>query len=143
MKLNKKKELAVRTLGVGKQRIVFVKNRLEEIKEAITKQDIRDLNKEGAILIKDPKGRKKVIRKKKKKGPGKIKIKVKKRKQEYVAITRKLRKYVKELKKIKRITKEEEIDLRKKIRNRKFSSLSGLKAYLKARESLQKEVKKK
>ena len=62
MNLGKKKMLASRTLKVGKERIVFVKGRLEEIKDAITKQDIRDLNKEGAILIKDVKGRKKNIK---------------------------------------------------------------------------------
>jgi ribosomal protein L19E len=60
-----------------------------------------------------------------------VKIKVKKRKQEYVKITRKLRGYLKELKKQEKISKEEEKDLRKKIRNRKFNSLSSLKAYLK------------
>jgi large subunit ribosomal protein L19e len=136
MKLNKKKEMASRTLGIGKKRIVFVKDRLEEIKEAITKQDIRDLKNEGAIMIKEIKGRKKVIKKKKKRTPGNIRIKVKKRKQEYVIITRKLRKYIKELKKSGKIKKEEEIDLRKKIRNRKFNSLSGLKAYLKAKENI-------
>jgi len=41
MKLDKKKNLAKRVLNVGKERIIFVKERLSEIKEAITKQDIK------------------------------------------------------------------------------------------------------
>ena len=91
MNLNKKKSLAVRTLKVGKQRIVFLRSRLDEIKEAITKQDIRDLRKEGAIFVKDIKGRKKV-EKKNKRSPGNIRKKVNKRKQKYVIMKRKLRK---------------------------------------------------
>ena len=59
MNLGKKKQLAIRTFGVGKERIIFVKSRLEEIKEAITKQDIRELYREGAIRIQEPKGRRK------------------------------------------------------------------------------------
>ena len=59
MNLGKKKNLASRTLGIGKKRIVFLKPRLSEIKDVITKQDIRDLKTEGAIVIKDVKGRKK------------------------------------------------------------------------------------
>jgi len=68
MNLGKKKELAKRTLKVGKG----------EIKEAITKQDIRDLKREGAIVIKNIKGRRKV-KKKKKKGVGNIRKKIKTR----------------------------------------------------------------
>jgi len=131
MNLGKKKQLAVRTFGVGKERIVFVKSRLEEIKEAITKQDMKELYAEGAIIIRNVKGRKKVKKKKTRKGPGKVRKKVNKRKQEYVKITRKLRAYLKELKKQDKISKEEEKDMRKKIRNRKFNSLSSFKAYLK------------
>ena len=43
MNLQKKKELAARTLTIGKDRIMFNTSRLDEIKEAITKQDIKDL----------------------------------------------------------------------------------------------------
>ena len=50
MNLSKKKALAARTLNVGKARILFNVQRLGEIKEAITKQDIRDLHKEGRNL---------------------------------------------------------------------------------------------
>ena len=67
MDLKKKKALAVRALGVGAKRIKFLEPRLEEIKEALTKQDIRDLYKDGAIVIKNISGRKTSTKKKKKK----------------------------------------------------------------------------
>ena len=130
MNLAKKKSLAVRALKVGRKRIAFLESRLSEIKEAITKQDIRDLQKEGAIVIKVMKGRKKNVEKKKKRGVGKIKKKVNKRKQEYVKMTRKLRKHVAEKKKQGELSKEDVEDIRKKIRNRKFSSLKNLKEYI-------------
>jgi len=129
MNLRKKKELAARTLKVGKKRIIFSNSRVNEIKEAITKQDIRDLKNDGAIYIKEIKGRTKV-KKARKKGPGKIKKNVSKRKQEYVILTRKLRKYVSERKRQGKISKEEFIDIRKKIRNRFFRSRSHLKEHI-------------
>ncbi|MCK4553112.1 hypothetical protein KAT80_02825 [Candidatus Pacearchaeota archaeon] len=129
MNLKNKKSLAVKVLKLGRERIVFLQSRLEEIKDAITKQDIRDLKKEGAIVVKEIKGRKKVKKKKKVRGVGKIKKKVNKRKQEYVKMTRKLRKHVAVKKKSGELSKEEIKDIRNKIRNRKFSSLRNLKEY--------------
>ncbi len=130
MNLRNKKELASKTAGLGKGKVVFVKERLPEIKEAITKQDMRELIKSGAIKIKPNEGRKTNVSRKNKRGAGKIKIKVNKRKQEYVVITRKLRKYVAELKKQGKITVEEAKEIRKKIRNRVFKSKANLKIYI-------------
>lgn len=127
MNLAKKKALAARTLGVGKRRIIFVNSRVNEIKEAITKQDIRDLNKEGAILIKGIQGRKKNINQKKKRSVGNVRKKVNKRKQEYVKLTRKLRNYVAVMAENKIISKKEVKEIRKKIRNKAFKSLSHFK----------------
>lgn len=130
MNLLKKKELAARTLKVGKSRIVFVKARHNEIKEAITKQDIRDLQKEGAITIKEIKGRKTVVGRKRRRGPGKIKKTVNVRKRTYMVMTRKLRKYVEGVKKQGTLNTEEGKDIRKKIRNRIFRSKAHLKDYI-------------
>ena len=58
MNLKKKKELAAKALGVGKNRVCFNPEGLSEIKEAITKQDIKDLYEAGAITIKPNSGRK-------------------------------------------------------------------------------------
>jgi large subunit ribosomal protein L19e len=108
-----------------------MKSRMEEIKEAITKQDIKDLQKEGAIVIKEKKGRRKKEKRKKKRTGGKIKKKVYRRKKEYVTMSRKLRKHVAEMKKNGELQKEEIADIRKKIRNREFKSLANLKKYIK------------
>ena len=143
MNLAKKKSLAARTLGVGKGRIIFVNARVNEIKEAITKQDIRDLNREGAILIKGIKGRKRNINKKKKRSVGNVRKKVNKRKQEYVKLTRKLRKYVAGRKKDKKISKEEIKEIRKKIRNKAFRSLGHLKELTGEKEKIPKKTKQK
>ncbi|OGJ21398.1 hypothetical protein A3K73_09200 [Candidatus Pacearchaeota archaeon RBG_13_36_9] len=131
MKLDKKKQLAAKTLGTGKRKIIFDESRLSEIKEAITKQDIRDLKKTGAIRIRETKGRRKVRKRKTKRGAGGIKINVKKRKEVYVRITRKLRSYIKALKENKKIDHKTYRELRKKIKARGFKSKAQLKEYLK------------
>ena len=56
MILTRKKELAANALGVGKVRIIFAEERLNEIKEAIARQGIIDLLKNGAIMIRQKKG---------------------------------------------------------------------------------------
>ena len=127
MNLRKKKELASRTLGLGKSQIVFLESRKDEIKEAITKQDIKELKKDGAIIIKEMKGRKKKKKVKvKQRGTGKIRKKVNTRKKDYVILTRRLRSIVAEMKKQKRLTQEDATEIRKKIRNKKFKSKAHL-----------------
>ena len=131
MKLDLKKNLAAKTLRVGKNKIIFNTSRLEEIKEAITRQDIKDLVKNGAITIKENKGRKRNVSRKHRRGPGSIKKKVNKRKQEYVKLVRKLRNHLKELTKQGQLDKEQNKELRKQIRNRKFRSKRNLKEHIK------------
>ena len=99
MNLKKKKNLAKKIFGAGNKRVIFVKSRLTDIKEAITKQDIRDLKNDGAIILREKKGRQK-INKKSNRSTGNIRKKVNKRKRTYVILTRKLRKHVSELKKL-------------------------------------------
>lgn len=130
MNLLKKKKLAQKVLGVGKRRVAFVQSRIDEVKEAITKQDIKDLRKEGVIIVKDIKGSKKNVKRKNKRGPGKVKKTLNTRKRDYVVTTRKLRKYVAELKRQKMLSQEEVKDIRKKIRNRQFRSKAHLKEYI-------------
>ena len=130
MNLERKKNLSAKTLKVGKERIFFVEPRMSEIREAITRQDIKDLHKEGAILIKEKKGRKKV-KKKKVKSKGNIRKNPDRRKRDYMFLVRKLRKYVAELKKQGKLSKEEAVEIRKKIRNKAFRSKAYLKDYIK------------
>ncbi|MEK6855208.1 MAG: 50S ribosomal protein L19e [Nanoarchaeota archaeon] len=127
MKLEKKKSLVVRTLGVGKARIVFNTQRLSEIKEAITKQDIKDLHKSGAIIIIEKKGRRKVKKRTSRRRSGSIKHKKSNSKKEYATLTRKLRLYLSALKRNNKISQEEFKKLRKEIKNRNFRSLSHIK----------------
>ena len=130
MNLARKKNLAVRALGIGKKRIIFLEPRKDEIKEAITKQDIRDLKEDGAIIVKGVKGRKKVVKRKRKRGVGKVEKRVDVRKKNYVIMTRKLRTYVSGLLSSGKINKEEVMDIRKKIRNKFFRSKAHLKEYV-------------
>lgn len=127
MKLNKKKELAVRTLNVGKSRIIFNVNRLDEIKEAITKQDIRELVRAGAIIISGIKGSRTKKKKKTRRRSGSIKAKVNSRKRNYIIITRKLRTYLANLRKKEAISFEDFTRLRKEIKLGNFKSLSDIR----------------
>ncbi|MBI3623796.1 hypothetical protein HY212_06995 [Candidatus Pacearchaeota archaeon] len=131
MNLKKKKLLAVRVLGAGKERIVFVKPRLDEIKEAITKQDIKDLHKSGAIIIKNIGGRKKSVKRKRKRSVGKVKKIPDNRKRVYIILTRKLRNYIQEAKKKGELNYEDVKKLRNNIRNRMFRSKAHLKEQIK------------
>ena len=126
MNLRSKKRLAAETFGVGKSRILFVNERIEEIKEAITKQDMRNLHKDGAIIIKEIRGRSKNVNKDKKRHVGKVRRKVNIRKREYVILTRKLRKVLAEKRNRGEISREEIKEIRKKIRNKLFKSKSHL-----------------
>ncbi len=130
MNLGKKKELAARTLDVGKARIFFVKENLNEIKEAITKQDIRDLHKAGAIKIKNIMGRKTNDGIKKRRSAGNVRLKVNTRKRDYIIITRKLRNYITELRNQGKINSEFYKELRKRIRNKEFKSKANMKAFV-------------
>ena len=129
MNLSKKKKLAKKTFDVGFGRIAFLESRLEEIKDAITKQDIRDLEKSGAIIIKERKGRTKV-RKKARRSIGNIRKKVKRRKRAYMILTRKLRGHIQGLYSGGEIAKENLKEIRKKIRNKEFRSKAHLKEHI-------------
>lgn len=127
MKLENKKELVARSLGVGKGRIKFNTERLSELKEAITKQDIRDLKESGAIIILEKQGRKKLKKSKGRRRAGSVKKKVQNGKIKYITITRKLRAYLADLRKKQKLSSEEYLKLRQEIKASSFKSLSHLK----------------
>lgn len=130
MNLAKKKNLAAKVLGIGKNRVIFAYGRLSEIKEAITRMDIIDLHNSGAIQIREIKGRKKIVKRKNRRRTGKVKKKVNTNKKEYVIITRKLRKFARGLVRTGKISKEKNQEIRKQIRARKFKSKRHLKENL-------------
>ncbi|MBI5804207.1 hypothetical protein HY450_03110 [Candidatus Pacearchaeota archaeon] len=127
MKLENKRKLVARTLNIGKEKIIFNAGRLSEIKEAITKQDIRDLKNSGAIILKENKGKRKVKKRKTRRRGGSSRKKPTTKKQDYVKLTRKLRAYLKNLKDREIITKEKFRELRKEIRAGNFRSLARMK----------------
>jgi large subunit ribosomal protein L19e len=52
----KKRELVARILSVGANRVRFEPDRLEDIADSITRENIRSLVKSGAIWTVQPKG---------------------------------------------------------------------------------------
>jgi len=126
MGLRTKKRLAARVLGIGLERVMFDEAKIDEIKEALTRQDIKDLVKSGAIKIKDIEGRKRKKRRKTKRRGGKIKKRVGKRKKGYMILTRKLRKTLKSLKKAGVISKERYSKLMKETKAKAFKTRGHL-----------------
>ena len=138
MNLAKKRELAARTLGVGKARILFNTQRLLEIKEAITKQDIRDMVANGAIFIKGIKGRRAVEKRTSRRHAGKRRKRPRRGKIEYVKTVRRLRAYLVELKKQEKISHKINVELRKILKTNTIKT----KPQMKERISQLKEAKK-
>ena len=135
MNLEKKKILAAKTLGVGKARIRFNTTRLEEVKEAITKQDMRDLHQSGAIGIREVSGRRKIVKRKTRRRVGSIKKKVNTRKKDYMALVRKLRGHLRGAVRQGKIDKEGHVKLRKQVKAKTFRSLANLKEHMAQEES--------
>lgn len=133
MNLAKKKRISAAALKVGINRVIFDKERLNEIKEAITKQDMRDLFKDGAIHISSVKGK----HKKEKRGrrrEGSIKRKRKAGKRDYILKIRKLRAYLKMMKERQQITGERYRKLRNYAKSGIFKDLKHMISYLKENE---------
>jgi large subunit ribosomal protein L19e len=140
MSFRMQKRIAAEILGVGVNRVKFDPDRLKDIKEAITRKDIEELIKEGAIKKRPVKGYKRRAgrerqkrRKKRKRGEGKIKKKIKERKRKYIILIRNLRAYLKRLKKLGKISKEEYHKLRKLAKAGMFKSRKELEEYIKSK----------
>jgi len=127
MKLEKKKAFAAKVLGVGQARIIFNNSRLSEVKEAITRQDIRELVAKRVIVIRDILGRRTVIKSTSRRRAGSVRKQAKDSKREYIIITRKLRAYLAHLKIQGKLKEEDFKKLRREIRARAFKSLAQMK----------------
>lgn len=141
MKLTNQKRLASQLLKVGINRVIFDEERLKDIKEAITKEDIRGLVQEKAIKAKPKKGissfrskkRKTQKRKGRRKGEGSRKGTKKARlskKQKWMNKVRTQRKLIKLLKDRKLITSKTHNDIYKKIKGNLFRSRRHIKLFL-------------
>lgn len=131
MKLDNKKEFAANVLGVGVGRIIFNSSRLAEIKEAMTRQDIKDLFIDGAIKIREITGRKAIEKRKTRRRQGSIKQPAVDKKRKYMVIARKLRRYIAELRKVEKLNIEQFKKLRQEIKAHNFKDKAHLKERIK------------
>jgi len=154
--LASKKRLAAQILKAGENRIWFDKSRLDEIKEAITRADIKGLIKDKAIQAKPEQGqsghrrRKKIIQKRKGRlrGPGSRKGKRTARlprKKEWMIKIRKQRETLKTLKDKKLIGPKEYRLAYKKAKGGFFRSKRHILLFLEEQGLLKKNesIKKK
>ena len=137
----KKRELVARILNVGANRVRFEPDRLEDIADSITRENIRSLVKSGAIWTIQHKGssrgraiKKRSVWKVHGKGPGSKKGKKTARvgkKEVYVVRTRSMRYHLKVNKERKDITNDRYWDLYRKINGGQVRSLAHLRELVK------------
>lgn len=150
MELKVQKRLAAQILKCSRKRIWFDETRLDEIKEAITKEDIRDLISNGAIQIKHQRshsrGRSRLIqiqkRKGKRKGHGSRKGRKTARspkKEAWVNRIRSQRKLLKRLRKGNKISKRDYHELYRKCKGGFFRSTRHIKVYIEERGFIKKK----
>ena len=153
MKLKLQKRLAADIQGCSEKRILFDKARLEDIKEAITKLDIRSLISDGAIKEKPVKGvsrvraRKTALQKRKgkRKGAGSKKGKSTARLTKKEAWIRKIRiqrKFLKELRDKGLVNKNSYHSLYSKSKGGFFRNKRHIKLYIEERGLIKNEAKK-
>jgi large subunit ribosomal protein L19e len=141
----KKRELAARVLNVGVNRVRFEPDRLEDITDSITRENIRSLVKSGAIWTVQPKGssrgraiKKRSVWKVHGKGPGSKKGKKTARvgkKRVYVVKTRSMRYHLKVIKERKDISNDMYWYLYKRVNGGHVRSLAHLRELVKEAKS--------
>ena len=141
----KKRELAARILNVGANRVRFEPDRLEDITDSITRENIRSLVKSGAIWTVQPKGssrgraiKKRSVWKVHGKGPGSKKGKKTARvgkKGVYVVKTRSMRYHLKVIKERKEISNDMYWHLYKRVNGGQVRSLAHLRELVKEAKS--------
>lgn len=141
MDINNQKKLAARVAGVGLARVVLEPAFAEDIKEAITKADIRDLIKKGAIKVLPARTpsrlRAKERRKQKKKGRRKgqgarrgTQATRQGKKRVWINKIRKLRRLLKELRAKNQLSKKTYRELHGRAKGGFFRDASHLRFYL-------------
>ncbi len=155
MNVKNQKKLAARLLKVGKRRIVFDSAKLTEIKEAITKKDLRALIAGKSVKLKPLKShsrsrtRKVIIQRRK----GRRKSKGSKKGSKYAKITRKRqwmdrirtqRKFIKSLKSKNLISKRNFRDVYYKVKSNRFRNIRLIKLYMDENKLIEKnDIQKK
>lgn len=141
MNLKTQRRIAANLLKVGTNKVKFDEDKLNDIKEALTKEDIRGLIKEKAITAKPEKGissfRFRKLRAQKKKGrrreegsrEGRRKARLP-RKRAWILKVRTQRKFAKSLRKKELITSKIHRTLIRQIKGNFFRSKRHIKLYL-------------
>lgn len=154
MKLQVQKRLASSILKRSKKKVTIDNTRLEDVKEAITRFDIKSLIKDGAIKVKPVKGPSKVRTRKlkeqkkkgRRKGHGSRKGKATARlsqKDAWMIKIRNQRELLKELKDNDKIENKTYRDLYNKTKGGYFRSKRHIKLYLEEHDLIKKkEIKK-
>lgn len=130
MNLNNKKEMVSRIAGIGKGRVRFNPEKLEDIEDAVTRGEIRALISQGSIKLNHIKGQTR-RHKARKNGPGSRKGKKSARmgkKEKWVKQVRALRRYLKKVK--PNISKKVYWDAYKKVKGGEIKSVARLKEFL-------------
>jgi large subunit ribosomal protein L19e len=141
MNLSNQRRVSADLMSVGKGKVWFDSDRLDEIKEAITKADLKKLIEEKAIQKRPHVGnskvrsRKRIIQRRKgrQKGKGKFKGKASARlgrKEKWMILVRGLRVFIKDLKANDLIENKVYRDLYLKIKGGFFRSKRHIKLYL-------------
>lgn len=143
--LRKKRELISRVLGVGVNRIRFEPDKLDDIADAITREDMRSLIKNGTIWTVKIRGisrsrAEKKLKTRRKHGTSAGSKKGKKtarqgKKEVYVKRTRAMRRHLKILKARNEINRDTFWDLYKKVNGGNVRSLSHLRELAKQAKS--------
>jgi len=150
MNLSNQRRISAKTLKVGKNKVWFDGERLEEIKEAITKADIVGLIKQLAIQKRPSKGTSRVRARKRKeqrkkgrqKGAAHKKGKATARlprKEKWMATVRTQRNFIKELKAKEVIEVSVYRNLYQKVKGGYFRSKRHIKLYLTEKELFRKK----
>ena len=144
--LSLQKRLAASVLKVGQSRVVMDPDHFEDIKNAITRADIRKMINHGYIKVKKTKVKKPdLYKKKRKKGPGRRKgtkgAKVTK-KRNWINTIRPLRRMLKDLRDKETIDSRTYRNTYMLIKSGMFRSRSHLKLYLKQKGVLREKKSK-
>ena len=139
-KLTLQRRLAAEILKVGKSRIWMDPEKLDDIKNAITRADIKKLISQGAIKATPEKIKKHGKKEKKRKGPGRKKGRIKgSDKRKWIATIRPLRRMLKELRDSGKITPSQYRQLYLLVKGGMFRSRSHLRFYLTQKKILKED----
>jgi len=139
MNLSNQKRIAARILKVGESRVWMDSTKMSEVKEAVTKNDIRSLISEGIIKAKPVTGvsraRKRMTQRQKgrqtqtgsRKGKRTARLP---RKKAWILKTRIQRKFLKDLKGTQKIEPSTYRDLYRKVKGNFFRSRAHVKLYM-------------